>query len=216
MYVSSNLVKKWGVKCLGKVATQPASLEKKMNGTLRFSPSICDLFLSTPLIGFELLILFNFTHEELQFKPQISVRFSLWSLVLDLCNLTLNWSINFQFLQFDPWFGQFQSLYLRAFSNLVLGFGFFNQVPNWPSKFNIYAIKPLIWQNQLLEILLWPQNFNFFQLKPKLTLKSIFLVIKPYINSIKPPIKFNWVHKHLILDFFPPIEFFFVNRARHL
>ena len=65
-------------------------------------PSICDLFLSTPLIGFKLLILFNFTHEELQFKPQISTHFSLWYLVLDLCNLTLNWSINFQFLQFDP------------------------------------------------------------------------------------------------------------------
>ena len=90
MYVTSNVVKKRGAKCLGKVATQPASLEKEMNSILLFSPSICDLFLSTPLIGFKLLILINFTHEELQIKPQISAHFSLWSLVLDLCNLTLN------------------------------------------------------------------------------------------------------------------------------
>jgi hypothetical protein len=62
-------VKKQGATCLGTVATQQASLEKKMNSILRFSPSICDLFLSTPLIGFKLLILFKFTHEELQFKP---------------------------------------------------------------------------------------------------------------------------------------------------
>jgi len=60
MYVSSNLMKKRGAKCLGKVATQPALLEKKMNSILRFSPSICDLFLSAPLIGFKLLILKNF------------------------------------------------------------------------------------------------------------------------------------------------------------
>jgi len=72
------------------VATQPALLEKKMNSILQFSHLICDLFLSTPLIGFKLSILFNFIHEELQFKPQISAHFSLWSLVLDLCNLTLN------------------------------------------------------------------------------------------------------------------------------
>jgi len=51
------------------------------------------------------------------------------------------------------------------------------------------------------------QNLNFLQLKPKLTLKYFFLVIKPYINSIKPPIKFNWVHKHLILDFFLKLNF---------
>jgi len=50
-------------------ATQPPLQEKKMNSILRFSPSICDLFLFTPLIGFKLSILFNFTHEELQFKP---------------------------------------------------------------------------------------------------------------------------------------------------
>jgi hypothetical protein len=34
-----------------------------------------------------------------------------------------------------------------------------------------------------------------------LTSKSNFLVIKPSINSIKPSIKFNWVYKHMILDF---------------
>jgi hypothetical protein len=59
--------------------------------------------------------LFNFTHEEFQFKPQISAHFSLWSLVLDLCNLTLNWLINFQFLQFDPWFVNSIPLYTRLF-----------------------------------------------------------------------------------------------------
>jgi hypothetical protein len=42
-----------------------------------------------------------------------------------------------------------------------------------------------------------------------LTLKSIFLAIKPSINSIKPSIKSNWVYKHPILDFFPQIEFSF-------
>jgi len=90
VYVLSNLVKRRGAKCLGKVATQLDSLEKKMNSTLQFSHSICDLFLSTPLIGFKLLILFNFTDEELQFKPQILMHFFLWSFVLDLCNLTIN------------------------------------------------------------------------------------------------------------------------------
>jgi hypothetical protein len=34
-------------------------------------------------------------------------------------------------------------LYVSAFSDLVLVFGLF-QVPNWPSNFNNYAIKPLI------------------------------------------------------------------------
>jgi hypothetical protein len=59
----SNLGKKRAAKYLGNVATQPALLEKKMNSTLQFRPSICDLSLSTPLIGFTLLILLNFTHE---------------------------------------------------------------------------------------------------------------------------------------------------------
>ena len=35
-------------------------------------------------------------------------------------------------------------------------------VPNWPSNFNIYAIKFMIWPNQLLKIIIRPQNFNFF------------------------------------------------------
>jgi hypothetical protein len=38
---------------------------------------MCDLSLITPLLGFKLSILFNFTPEELQFKPQISAPFSL-------------------------------------------------------------------------------------------------------------------------------------------
>jgi len=41
---------------------------------------------------------------------------------------------------------------------------FFNQILKWPSNFNIYAIKPLIWPNQLLKIIFWPLNFNFFKL----------------------------------------------------
>ena len=47
----------------------------------------------------------------LNFKsvPQIGPRpscwppFSLWSLASDLCNCAPNWSINFQFLQLNPW-----------------------------------------------------------------------------------------------------------------
>ena len=57
-------------------------------------------------------------------SPEVGHIFSLWSLVLNLCILTLNSSTNFQFLQYDLWFGQFQSLCLRVFFNLVLGFGF--------------------------------------------------------------------------------------------
>jgi len=50
-------------------------------------------------------------------------------------------------------------------------------------------------------------------LKPKLTPKSIFLAIKPSINSIKPSIKFKWVHKHLILNFSSSNWIFFINMA---
>jgi len=46
-----------------------------------------------------------------------------------------------------------------------------------------------------------------------LTSKSIFLAIKPSINLIKPSIKFNQVHKYLILDFSSSNWIFFVNRA---
>jgi hypothetical protein len=37
-------------------------------------------------------------------RPHIWPPFPLWSLVSNLCNWTLNWSINFQFLQFSPRF----------------------------------------------------------------------------------------------------------------
>jgi len=57
------------------------------------------------------------------------------------------------------------------------------------------------------------QNYNFFHLKSKLTSKSIFFAIKPFINSIKPSIKFNGVYKHLILDFSSSNWIFFINRA---
>ena len=76
-------------------------------------------------------------------------------------------------------------------------------------NFNIYAIKLLIWPRTLI----WPQNFNFFQLKPKLTPKINFSCNQLSINSIKPSIKFNWVHKHLIFDFSSSNWIFFVNRA---
>jgi hypothetical protein len=39
---------------------------------------------------------------------------------------------------------QNQVFNFRAFSFWSLVLDFFNQVPNWPSDFNIYAIQPLI------------------------------------------------------------------------
>jgi hypothetical protein len=39
---------------------------------------------------------------------------------------------------------QNQAFNLRAFSSWSLVLDFFNQVPNWLSDFNIYAIKSLI------------------------------------------------------------------------
>jgi hypothetical protein len=50
----------------------------------------------TPLIGFKFSILLNFDSNELQFQPWISTPFRFWSLVLNLCNLTSNWPLNFQ------------------------------------------------------------------------------------------------------------------------
>ena len=78
--------------------------------------------------------------------------------------------------------------------------------PGWGMKFLIDHQTSIFMQwnscfdKSTLKIIIWPQNFNVFQLKPKFTWKSIFLAIKPFINSIKPSIKFNWVYKHLILD----------------
>jgi len=91
------------------------------------------------------------------------------------------WKIsNFaDFVDFSPW-----SHTLFLIWSLVLNF--FNQVSNCPSNVNIYAIKPLIWQNKLFKIAIQPSNFKFFQLKLKLNSKINFLVIKPSINSIKP------------------------------
>jgi hypothetical protein len=73
--------------------------------------------------------------------------------------------------------------YLFSVWSLVLDF--FNEVPNCPSNFNIYAIKLLICPNYLFKIAIRPLDFNVFQLKPKLTSKIIFLAIKPSINPIK-------------------------------
>jgi hypothetical protein len=56
-----------------------------------------------------------------------------------------------------------------SFSVWSLVLDFFNQVPNCPSNFNIYVIKPLIRPNYLFKIVIQPLNFNFFKLKPKMT-----------------------------------------------
>jgi len=57
------------------------------------------------------------------------------------------------------------------------------------------------------KIIIWPQNFNFFQLKPKLTSKSIFLAIKPFINSIKSLINLIELINLWFWTFLPQIEF---------
>ena len=60
-----------------------------------------------PQIGFKILILCNYVHGKTLIQPRIYMPFSLWSLVLNLCNLTLNWPLNFQF---HPWFQLIRSL----------------------------------------------------------------------------------------------------------
>jgi len=58
---------------LGSMIFLSKNLPKKLthgpNGKCFFSPSICDLFLLTSLIGFKLSIFYNVTPDELQFKP---------------------------------------------------------------------------------------------------------------------------------------------------
>jgi hypothetical protein len=46
---------------------------------------------------------------EWELPPSILV----WRLVSNICNWTLNWAINVQFLQFDPWFGQWTSIFMQ-------------------------------------------------------------------------------------------------------
>ena len=49
------------------------------------------------------LVHFNCIPAKFGPRPHSWPRFSLWSLASDLCNLALNWLINFQFLQLGPW-----------------------------------------------------------------------------------------------------------------
>jgi len=44
---------------------EQSSSKRRCFGQIHFSPLMCDIFLITPLIGFKLLILFNFTPNEL-------------------------------------------------------------------------------------------------------------------------------------------------------
>jgi hypothetical protein len=76
------------------------------------------------LITSKHLISWNFISVKLNCQPLSWLPFSFWSLVLNLCILTINWQTNFQLLQFDPWFGLFQPLHSRVFFSLVLGFRF--------------------------------------------------------------------------------------------
>ena len=64
-------------------------------------------------------------------RPHSWPRFSLWSLASDLCNLALNWSINFQFLQLGPCINSKQPLLFTRFF----------QIGPW---FPFFTIKPLI------------------------------------------------------------------------
>jgi hypothetical protein len=64
--------------------------------------------------------------------------FSLW-----LRNCAFQPSINHQTsVNLAPYLINFKPFYLYIFFNLILDL--FNQAPNYPSNFNIYAIKPLI------------------------------------------------------------------------
>jgi len=52
-----------------------------------------------------------------------------WSLFSDLCNWTPNWPLNFQFLQFHPWFLSIKPLKSGAFCRLVLSCQFLQFSP---------------------------------------------------------------------------------------
>jgi hypothetical protein len=76
------------VSNVSKEEDEQSSSQWRCFGQLHFSHSMCDLFLTTPLIGFKLLILFNFSPDEPQLKPQFSTFFHL--------------VLSFGFMQFDP------------------------------------------------------------------------------------------------------------------
>jgi len=68
------------------------------------------LFNQVLICNFDFKNRFNCIFAKIKCQPWRWPFFSFWSLVLNLCILTLNWSINFWFLHFSPWFGQFHSL----------------------------------------------------------------------------------------------------------
>jgi len=71
------------------------------------------------------------------------------------------------------------------------------------------------WFDQInsLKLQLDPRTFISSDKSLNWLTKINFLAIKPSINSIKPWIKFNWVHKYLILDFSSSNWIFLINRA---
>jgi len=137
---------------LSKEEDEQSSLKRRCFGQLHFSPSMCDLFLITPLFGSKLSSLFNFNLINFNSSPRFQCLFLLVH--------------GFRFMQFDPQLinkllissiwplnsVNFSLFIYMTFPVWSLVSDFFNQVSNWPSNFNIYAIKPLIWPNQLLKI----------------------------------------------------------------
>ena len=106
----SNLVERLSIKCFKKEVTRAASLEKKMN----IQPQN-DVVLAKCILSLWFLMSLNYTPDWLQtfnfvqFYPwQTSISapdssaFFILVLVLDLCNLTLNWPLNFQFSSISP------------------------------------------------------------------------------------------------------------------
>jgi hypothetical protein len=68
------------------------------------------LFNQVLICNFDFKNRFNCISAKFKCQPWRWPLFLFWSLVLNLCILTLNWSINFRFLHFSPWFGQFHFL----------------------------------------------------------------------------------------------------------
>jgi hypothetical protein len=114
-------------------------------------------------LSFKLLISCNLTLVKLNHQPRSLASFHLGPSFL-ICIWPLIDHQTFKFLQFRPCFSQFQLLKSRAFYDLVIGFDFFNQTPNWLSNCRFFTIKPLIWPIKLPINFSLP-NFNFFQLK---------------------------------------------------
>jgi hypothetical protein len=132
VYGLSGLVEKWSIKCPWKIATRTTfsgQKKKTMNSNWTMRRLVAFFFLTVKKqlhdfkLGFfskfnlvlQLLISFNLTPNWLQifylmeFCPyRISIStlnfivLSIWSLVLDLCNLTINWPLNFKFSSISP------------------------------------------------------------------------------------------------------------------